>query len=111
MKKFSDLRPEFWQRYASFTPETGGVDPLPEVDLAFDCPVCAGGRVLLVLTSDPPDEPRRKWHADPLPGTTPDWASRITISPSVNNAGPDRHGRGRPCAAHFSVVRGEIVPS
>lgn len=107
--KLSDLHPEWRQRYAKFSPERGGEDPLPEIELWFQCPTCAPGKIVCIkVGTEPADQSQGRWHSDSLPSDR-SWFETATIQPSINNAHPDRHGIGNPCAAHFAIVNGQIV--
>lgn len=106
--RFADLKPEFRQRYARFTPERGGEDPLPEVDLTFVCPKCGSpANCAIILTTG--DISPGKWHVDALPHG-PGWPDRLTVTPSIQES-EFAHGKRRPaCNAHFSIINGEVVP-
>lgn len=110
--RFKDLSLQFWQRYATYTPERGGEGPLPEIGLTMVCPKCGPPRaVQIIVTTEAPTP--GKWHADSLPSAECPldvWAQAVTISPSVQcHAG--QHGPKAPaCNAHFSIINGEIVP-
>jgi hypothetical protein len=107
--KFSELKPQYWQRYRTFTPEQGGIDPLPEMDLSFICPKCGSPMTVgIKIGTEPQDAVQHRWHVASLP-TSKEWVETVTITPSiVCNA--EQHGHHRPpCNAHFSVINGEIV--
>lgn len=85
------------------------MDPLPEVQLIFDCPKCGGLYPLaIVIGTAPADEKRARWHVDALPGH-PQWFEHATIVPSVK-CHPGMHGpRGPICSAHFTVINGNVT--
>jgi hypothetical protein len=107
----AELNPRCWQRYARYSPEKGGEDPLPEIGLTFVCPKCGPPHVVqIVVTTDQPTT--GKWHVASLPTAEQPldaWARAITISPSVQ-CNPNQHGpKAAPCTAHFSIINGKIV--
>lgn len=110
--RFSNLNIQFWQRYAKFSPERGGEDPLPEIGLMMTCPKCGPPRaVQIIVTTDAPTP--GKWHADSLPGAEHPldvWSQTVTISPSVQCHAVQHGPKAPPCNAHFSIINGEVVP-
>lgn len=108
--KLADLNPRWSQCYREFTPERGGIDPLPMVQLTFRCPKCGSHYAhSIYVTTGEPDQSKARWHGDSLP-TSVAWPETVTITPSIQ-AGLRAHGsRGPDCGAHFSIIKGEIVP-
>lgn len=108
--RLADLNPKWWQRYARFTPEDGGIDPLPETELSFRCPKCGDpGRVRIIVGTEPPDQSKGRWHVDALP-QSPAWVETLTVTPSIQCHALMHGPRRPPCNAHFSIINGEIVP-
>lgn len=107
--KFADLKPRWSQCYREFTPEKGGIDPLPMMQLTFVCPKCGSHYShSIYVTTDAPDQSKSRWHCDSLP-TSPAWPETVTITPSIT-APLRAHGpRGPDCGAHFSITQGQIV--
>lgn len=107
--RLSDLNPRWSQCYRTFTPQQGGIDPLPQVQLTFACPKCGSPNALSIYVStDPPDESKGRWHSDTLP-TAPGWPDTLTLTPSIQ-CHLRMHGPRRPdCSAHFSIINGEIT--
>ena len=105
--KLTDLDPQWGQCYARFSPERGGEDPLPKQWLTFRCPVCPKGSIQVYVTTEPFGN--GAWHVDAL--LDYETIKTVTVTPSIGNEGPGRHGANRPpCTAHFSIINGEIKP-
>lgn len=106
--RLSELKPKFWQRYVRFTPEQGGIDPLPEMGLSFTCPKCGPpGIVAIIVTTGDPNQTDGKWHVSELPHV--DNLDRMTIVPSIRCHAQMHGPRQPPCNAHFSIVNGEVT--
>lgn len=107
--KLADLKPEFSRCYESYTPETGGINPLPMVHLKFVCPKCGPGReAAIYITTGDADHSKSRWHCNALPNG-PGWPDRLTVTPSLQLP-IKQHGVHRPdCGAHFSITNGEII--
>lgn len=111
-QRLSDLQPRFWQRYARYSPEHGGEDPLPEIGLTVVCPKCGPPHVVQIIVTTNSPTPG-KWHADSLPSAEQpldSWAQSVTISPSVQCHATQHGPKAPPCNAHFSIINGKVVP-
>jgi len=108
--RLSELNPRWSQCYRSFTPQTGGVDPLPQVQLSFTCPKCGNPYAICIYVgTEPADETKARWHSDTLP-ESPAWPDTLTITPSISCRAMQHGKRGPICGAHFSITNGEITP-
>ena len=106
--RFADLAPRWGQRYATFTPERGGENPLPEMWMIFRCPKCGSHYSLQIIITTEAHTPG-KWHVEKLPDSI-QWPETATVAPSIQ-CHQKMHGvKGPDCNAHFSIIGGEIVP-
>lgn len=98
--RFADLHPIL--TWSPYTP--------PEYchELVFDCPSSPGQKMAVHVSINGIPKPPAIWGLT-LPKDPPnfDW-NDATIIPSINNAGPNRHGRGVPCTAHVEIIKGDI---
>jgi Family of unknown function (DUF6527) len=96
--KFGELHPSL-----NWTAEFG-------YELSFDCPTCLGKRVVIYVSLDGKPKPPATWGIELLQPPDFSW-DKVTITPSINNTGPTRHGRGSPCRAHLTITNGEVILS
>jgi hypothetical protein len=76
-------------------------------ELTFNCPAHGKDRLSVHVSLDGLPKGDTVWGLK-LPDNEYGW-DRVTIIPSMNFTRPDRHGRGKPCDVHFSVIDGTIV--
>ncbi len=107
--RLSDLKPAWGRLYRDrhLTPDNGGI-PTDGYWLQFICPACGPPFVVTINVGPVQQDDPRQWASSPLPDG-PDWPSRVTIRPSIDNT-PGGHGRRHPtCSFHGSIINGEIA--
>lgn len=106
--KLMDLNPQWSMVYRDFTPETGGI-PTDDYNMSFRCPTCGPpGIVHVKIGPRHPDAADHRWQATPMPPDGPDWPSRLTLVPSINNIGVGHGPRHPGCSFHGTISCGEV---
>lgn len=86
--------------------------PTENYELSFDCPRCSDGARVMIKVGPHMDASQRIWGSNLLPAMdswTVDWATYLSLTPSINYTSSG-HGPNRPpCTFHGSIVNGVII--